>query len=157
MQRIMLDTNEYDRLLAAPETYDRLLGLLSEGKIELLSTHVQRDEIMAVDDAAKKVRLEALLAHARLIATQGAILDVSKVGLARLGNDEDHNLIEHVRGEAWQRKSKDALIAATASKDADALVTDDKRLARRLKNHPDTRCEVIDFEEFERRLVDLTL
>lgn len=45
MQKIMLDTNEYDRLLAAQDAYDMLLGLLFRGRIELLSTHIQRDEI----------------------------------------------------------------------------------------------------------------
>lgn len=157
VQKIMLDTNQYDRLLAAPGTYDRLLRLLSEGKIELLTTHIQRDEVMGVGDTEKKARLEALLAHARLIPTRGATFDVSKFDLARFGNDEDQNLIEHIRGTAWERNAKDALIAATASKDADTFVTDDERLARRLKSYPSTQCEVIDFEEFERRLGDLTL
>lgn len=157
MQRIMLDTNEFDRLLAAPETCDRLLGVLSEGKIELLTTHIQRDEIMAVDDAGKKARLRALLTHACLVATRGIIFGRSRFGLARFGSDEDHDLIEHIRGEAWERKSGDALIAATAAKDANVFVTDDRRLARRLSSYPGMQCEVIDFEEFQRRLVNPTL
>jgi len=155
VQKIMLDTNEYDRLLADPETYGRLLRSLSKGKIELVTAHVQRDEIIAVDDAGKKARLEALLAHARLIATRGFIWDKSRWDLARFGNDKDHNLIEHVRGTAWERKSEDALIAATAAKDADVFVTDDKRLARRLNTYPGMKCEVIDFEELKRRLTNL--
>lgn len=156
VQKIMLDTNQYDRLLAAPETYNRLLRLLSEGKIELLTTHIQRDEIMAVGDVEKKARLEALLGHAHLIGTRGAVFGISKFGLARFGSDEDHDLIAHIRGTAWERKTEDALIAATASKDADTFVTNDERLSRRLKSYPSTRCEVIDFEEFESRLIDLT-
>jgi predicted nucleic acid-binding protein len=153
----MLDTNQYDRLLAAPETYERLLRLLSDGKAELLTTHVQRDEIMAVEDLGKRARLEALLARARLIATRGIVVGLSRFDLARFGNDEDHNLIEHIRGEAWERKSEDALIAATAAKDADVFVTDDKSLARRLNSYPGRRCEVIDFEGLKRRLADLAL
>ena len=157
VQKIMLDTNQYDRLLAAPETYERLLRLLSDGKIELLTTHIQRDEIMAVGDAGKKGRLQALLAHARLVGTRGFIWGKSRWSLFRYGNHEDHNLIEHIRGTAWDRKSEDALIAATAAKDADMFVTDDKSLARRLNSYPGRRCEVIDFEELKRRLADLTL
>ena len=157
VQKIMLDTNQYDRVVAAPKTYDRLLRLLSEGKIELLTTHIQRDEIMAVEEPGKKAQLEALLALARLIATRGAIFDLSRFDLARFGDNEDHSLIEHIRGSGWKTKSKDALIAATAAKDADVFVTDDKSLARRLNSYPGRRCEVIDFEGLKRRLADLAL
>lgn len=157
VQKMMLDTNQYDRLLAAPDTYEKLLSLVSIGKIELLTTHIQRDEITAVEEPGKKARLAALLAHARMIPTRGAIFDISRFDLARFGDDDDHKLIEHIRGAAWERKSEDALIAATAAKDADVFVTDDKSLARRLKSYPAIRCEVIDFEELDRRLVDLTL
>jgi len=152
MQKIMLDTNQYDRLLDAPETYDKLLELQSEGKIKLLATHIQKDEILAIDNLSRRRRLEALLAHACLIGTRGAILDVSRFDLAKFGDDKDRALIEHIRGDAWERESEDALIVATAAKDADIFVTDDRPLTRRLKRYPSLRCEVIDFEEFRRQL-----
>jgi hypothetical protein len=155
MPKIMLDTMQYDKLLDATETYDRLLKLQSERKIELLTTHIQRDELGAIGDVKKRTLLEAILTHARLIPTRGAILDKSRVGLARLGNDEDHSLIEHIRGEAWERESNDALIAATAVKDADVFVTDDDTLTRRLKSYPGTKCEVMNFEELDKHLAKL--
>jgi len=155
MLKIMLDTNQYDRLLKAPVTYDRLLQLQSHGEIELLTTHIQRDEILAVDDPEKRGPLEALLGQARLIGTRGVVVGVSRIGLARLGDDKDHALIEHVRGRAWKRKTKDALIVATATKDADVLVTDDDRLIRRMKRYPGARCEAVNFEEFQTRIANL--
>lgn len=151
MQKIMLDTNQYDRLLDAPETYDKLLELQSGGKIKLLATHIQKDEILAIDNLGRRRRLEALLAHACLIGTRGAILDVSRFDLAKFGDDKDRALIEHIRGDAWERESEDALIVATAAKDADIFVTDDRPLTRRLKRYPSLRYEVIDFEEFRRQ------
>ena len=156
MPKIMLDTMQYDRLLDATETYDRLLKLQSGRKIELLTTHIQRDELAAIGDVRKRTLLEAILAHARLIPTRGVILDKSRVGFARLGNDEDHSLIEHIRGEAWERNSNDALIAATAAKDADLFVTDDKTLTKRLRSYPGIKCDIVDFEEFQRRLANLS-
>jgi len=154
LQKIMLDTMQYDKLLYACETRDRLFRLLSETKIELLSTHIQKDEILAIDNAEKRTRLDVIFVHARLIATRGVILDKSKVGFAGLGDEEDYVLVEHIRGEAWERKGNDALIAATAAKDADLFVTDDKPLTRRLNAYPALKCEVIDFAEFSRRLFD---
>jgi len=155
LQKIMLDTNQYDKLLDAPVTYDRLLRLQSEEKIELLTTHIQRDELMAMNNIERRMRLEAIFANARLTGTRGIILNKSRLGFARFGDDENHALIEHIRGEAWERKSNDALIAATAAKEADLFVTEDKPLARRLKDYPGLKCEVIDFDEFERRLAKL--
>ena len=155
MQKIMLDTMGYDKLLNARETYDRLLKLQSERKIELLTTHIQRDELSAIVDIGKRMRLEAIFVHARVIETRGFVLDVSRLGLARFGDDEDHALIQHIRGKAWKRKSNDALIAATAAKEADIFVTEDKPLARRLEDYPGLKCEVIDFDEFEMRLAKL--
>lgn len=155
MQKIILDTNQYDKLLNAPETYGRLLKLQSEGKLKLLTTHIQKDEILATSDIGKRGRLEVLLAHARLIGTRGAIFDVSRFDLARFGDEDDHALIEHIRGGAWERKSEDALIAATAAKDANVFVTDDKPLTRRLKSYPGLKCEVMNFEAFEGHLANL--
>lgn len=152
VQKIMLDTMQYDKLLNAREKYDRLLKLQSERKIELLTTHIQRDELSAIVDVEKRMRLEAILAHARVIETRGFMLDVSRLGFARFGDDEDHALIQHIRGKAWKRKSNDALIAATAAKEADVFVTEDKSLSRRLKSYPGIKCEIINFKEFERRL-----
>ena len=40
MKRIMFDTMEYDRLLEDAATYQRLLGLLTEGKVELPTTEL---------------------------------------------------------------------------------------------------------------------
>jgi predicted nucleic acid-binding protein len=150
MKKVMLDTNEYDKLLGHSESYGRLLQLLAEGKIELISTHIQRDEIMAItDDDTKKARLEAILSHARMIPTRGAAYGVSRYGLATYGRDEDHRIMDKVRDV------KDGLIAATASSDADTLVTNDKDFANRLRNYPGNKCEIMDFAEFERRLADL--
>jgi predicted nucleic acid-binding protein len=146
--KIMLDTNEYDKLLEHPESFDKLLRLLAEGRIELLSTHIQRDEILATPDAVKKARLEALLTHARMIETRGIVLDVSRVGEARVGSNDDRRIIDHVRA------IKDGLIAATTSSDADMLVTDDKRFARRLMRYPGNKCEIINFQELEKRLAN---
>jgi len=157
VQKIMLDTNQYDRLPDAPETYGRLRKLQSDGKIELLTTHIKRDELSVTNHRKRRVRLEALLASARLIGTRGAILDMSRCDLARLGDDEDQALIEHIRGRAWERKNKGALIAATAAKDADLFVTNDKLLTRRLESYPRIRCEIMNFEKFERHLANLTL
>ena len=154
MQTMMFDTNEFDRLVDASDAYERLMALLLEREIELLVTHVQRDEIVVIQDTTKKSRLLALLGLARMIPTRGIVLGVSRIDQSRFGSDEDHKLIEHIRGDRWDRDTNDALIAATAARDADVFVTDDETLMRRLNSYTDIRCELIDFKELERRLVN---
>jgi len=104
----MLDTNEFDRLVAARDMYKRFFAWLSEGRIELLVTHIQRDEIMAIDDATKKTMFLAMLGRARSIPTRGAVYGVSRYGEARYGGDEDRKLIDHIRGDRWDRDTNDA-------------------------------------------------
>jgi hypothetical protein len=154
MQTIMFDTNEFDKLTAARDAHERLLVLLSERKMELLVTHIQRDEIVAIEDSTKKAQLLDLLGRARMTPTRGAVWGVSGYGQSTYGSDEDHKLIAHIRGDRWDRDTNDALIAATAARDADVFVTDDETLVRRLKSYTGIRCEVINFEELERRLVN---
>jgi predicted nucleic acid-binding protein len=147
----MFDTMEYDKLLESPATYEKLLHLITERRIEMLTTHIQRDEITATPDEAKRTRLMSLFTNARPIGTRGVVLDISGVDEARIGGDEDHKLVNDVRGNRWDRDTKDSLIAATASNDADMLVTDDRRFVQRLRD-AHVRCEVIGFTEFQKRL-----
>lgn len=147
----MFDTMEYDKLLENAATWEKLLRLVTEGRIELLTTHIQRDEIMATPDEARRARLMSLFTNAHLIGTRGVVVGTSRSGEARLGSDEDHELTDYVRGNRWDRDTEDSLIAATASGEADTLVTDDRRFIQRLRN-AGVRCDVIEFSEFQRRL-----
>ena len=152
IQTIMFDTNAFDKFVAVRDAYETLLALLLEGKIELLVTHIQRDEIAAIENTTKKAQLLALLDRARMIPTRGAVWGVSRWGQSRFGSDDDHKVIEHIRGDRWDRDTNDALIAVTAARDSDVFVTDDDVLMRRLNSYTDIRCEVIDFKELESRL-----
>jgi len=152
----MFDTMEYDKILDAPAIFAKVLELISNGKIELLLTHIQRDEIMKVHDTSKRNRLEAFLNHTKMIGTRGVVIGYSRLDQARFGSDEDHKLIDYIRSSAWDRKTNDALIAVTAARDADVFVTDDYRLMRKLENYPNLTCEIITFDKFETRLNNLS-
>jgi predicted nucleic acid-binding protein len=149
--RVMFDTMGYDRLSQDEATRRKLMEMIEEGKVVLLTTHIQRDEIMAMNDEAKKSKLLQLLKHAQFIATRGAVYGLSRYGQSRYGSDEDHTIIERIRGKRRDRDTEDSLIAATASGEADTLVTDDHRFTNRLTK-VDVKCEVIDYVEFKRRL-----
>ncbi len=59
-KRFILESNVYDQVVATPERR-RLFGAACEsGRIELLLTHVQHDELMAIPDEAKRAAILSL-------------------------------------------------------------------------------------------------
>lgn len=59
----------------------------------------------------------------------GVVIRVSKVGMARISNGEE---IQKIR-QNQLKMIRDSLISSTASSDADFLVTDDEKFAKRVK------------------------
>src|SRR5688500_8801051 len=82
MEWFSLDTNVFDLLAADDETLEVVAGLLQEGKIELVTTHVQRDELAEIPDAEKRERVGRI--PARLVATHGFVIGVSRLDMGRL-------------------------------------------------------------------------
>jgi len=119
-RRFLLDSNVYDRLVETPERQRMAIEAHDLGRIELLITHVQVDELM--QDAGKRGRTLAI--PATITETYGFVLDVSRLGLARFGEPEELDRID----SAGRKHRKDALLAVTARHEGAVLVTDDRRL-----------------------------
>lgn len=119
---VLLDSNAYDPIVDNPSLYRSVDAACRAGRIELLLTHVQSDELMRIPDPDRR-RLALSLPHV-VAATYGMILDVSRLGMARLGEPER---IEAIRNHSV-RHSRDALLASTAQKEGAVLVTNERRL-----------------------------
>jgi predicted nucleic acid-binding protein len=128
----MFDTNVFNRVVDGSIGCEVLLGRT------IFATHVQRDELNATRDAAKRHALLALFEVVETVPTSSAIWDVS-------GWDEAHwsdadgfyeRLLARIREldgrkrKSEHNQSRDALIAETAIKRQFALVTEDSNLAR---------------------------
>jgi hypothetical protein len=61
VDRFVLDSNVYDRLLLRPDVVGKIQRLIDWRRIELLTTHIQRDQVSAVSGADPE-RAAALLA-----------------------------------------------------------------------------------------------
>ena len=118
----LLDTNAYDPIINDPSFSSTVEAACAVGVVELLLTHVQRDELFEIPDDEKRRR--ALSLPHVLVSTYGMILDVSRLGLARLGEPER---IEAIRNSSM-RHSHDALLATTAQQEGAVLVTNERRL-----------------------------
>lgn len=119
----LLDTNAYDPILADAGLCQAVIGACHAGAIELLMTHVQRDELAEMPDSDKRDR--ALTLPFVMVVTYGMVLGVSRLGLARLGEPEE---FEEIRNFS-PRHSKDALLAITAKREGAVFVTNERRLS----------------------------
>jgi len=127
----MLDSMIYDKLIAEPGMVERLNALSKMGLIILLSTHIQEDQLADIPDPAKKSEVSRIVR--RCVPTSGALVGISKVGMCTVGNGGRGGVTVADVLTKGGGHAHDALIATTAAKEADVLVTDEKRLPKRVK------------------------
>lgn len=149
--RYMLDTDAIVRLSESHATSLLVAQRVNEGAIEILTTHVQVDELVRVRDHEALARrlLVLLRVRARLVSTSIFVLDVNRLDLARLGSAEANaGYGRHLGdGTARGRHAEDAVIASTARAEDAALVTLNRRDRNRFKRgQPDLR--LLDWDEF---------
>jgi hypothetical protein len=121
-EQFLLDSNIFDKIVETPGAFRLVQRLVADGKIELVVTHIQEDELARITDEQKRQEIASV--PRTVTPTAGFILDVSRLGMARLG---DPVPIEAVRGGNWHKYTHDALIAAAALADGQVLVAEDRR------------------------------
>jgi hypothetical protein len=82
-KRFLIDTQIFDRIVENAATMELVQRLVDGGKIEVISTHVQRDELANIADAARGERANRV--PTTDVPTYGSVVDVSRLGMARLG------------------------------------------------------------------------
>lgn len=117
----MADSMLFDAL-AEDETVRRSAVTLSRaGRLRIVTTHIQEDELAAVRDLSKYWRIKSI--PRSIILTSDFVADVSRLDMARLGDGRAYELIR-----VGHHHIGDALIAATAEHEGLTLVTNDRRL-----------------------------
>ena len=110
MLKIMFDTNANDAAALDSDYRELLCWAQDKKKIELITTHIQIDQIDAIPDRNKKQTVYGINVSAGTTETYGFIPGLSREGWASEGEFEEfignkeHNY----------RNLSDALIAATA-------------------------------------------
>ena len=146
MTKFMLDTQIYDLIIAVPGLVDHINRLTAEGTMAILCTHIQNDELADIPDEHKRAEVSRI--DRQQVTTAGAVSGISKYGGATYGDGSSSGIaLDQIRSLS-KRHTKDALIATTAARDADVLVTRDRRLANRV-SATSASCEVWSFEQFK--------
>lgn len=154
-QRVMLDSNIFDKLLADPGAVRVLNALTKRKLIVILTTHVQADELAAVPGTKAALRASLLAVYARLemteIPTSGAVFGVSKWDQSMWGDGSGTLRISDIM-RTNPKDAEDALIAITADANADIFVTaETKDLPNRIKARG-TALQVLGYEDFMARM-----
>jgi hypothetical protein len=142
----MFDSMVYDKIAATPQMVECLNHLSKEGVIVVLCTHIQEDELAKIPDEQKRDAITKIIT--KKVTTSGGVLDVSKWNQFTWGNGGSGGVrVDDVRSPS-KKHTNDALIATTAAKDADVLVTDERRLSNRMKAIK-APCEIWGFDKFK--------
>jgi len=85
VERYVIDSNIFDKIVDDGLT-EAVTRLARAGRLVLISTHVQRDEIERVQDRKRLARL--LEVPVEQVPTFGFVIGESRIGMARLGPTE---------------------------------------------------------------------
>lgn len=147
--KIMFDSNIFDYILGDNE----LLKILEEKEddFKFYITHVQYDEINNCPDAEKRAKLTLSSGKLRpvVIPTESLVLGKSRLGFSRLGKGD---VLEKIRG-GKPKETMDALIGETAIKNHIILVTNDRKLRKRVNS---SKGKAISLEEFKKMVLSNT-
>ncbi len=149
--RFMLDTMIFTHIVGDAAFAKVVRDAASSGSITIVTTHVQEDQIADNPDAEKREAISRI--PRAVVPTTGFALGVSKLGMAGLADEETSATIERI-GQRHLKNTKDALIAASARDEADAIVTDDKTLRKRIRREG-LDVTLLTFEEFRRHVLSL--
>jgi hypothetical protein len=147
----MLDSNGFDHLLVIADAVDVLNELTRRGRLLMITTHVQRNELAQTPEPR---RAKLLSAYDRLamteVPTDGGIWGVSEWDNFKWGDGTGSLRIGDIM-TTNPKDAQDALIAITAAADANILVTDEHDLPKKIKRKTD-RPEVLTFAQFLERM-----
>ncbi|MFN4310021.1 MAG: hypothetical protein ACK4FK_05450 [Ferrovibrio sp.] len=150
--RVMFDSNAYDEILRHGDV-ERLRALIAAGKLIIVTTHVQEDELRQIADAEKQKRLLSAFYKLR---TQNSPTSVALWGVSKWGQsnwtgpqqEADLNAIKRSRPIA----SRDEIIGTTAKDHCDAFVTEDKKFAARLTEAA-PKLRLLNYDTFRREVL----
>lgn len=143
MNRFILDTNAFNNILDGED-----IDVQSLSGLAIYATHIQWDELSATKDVPRRTALLDVFIklNPEEMPTEGFVLDISRLGKAKLGDKDVYMRILTKLNSKEQRDNniQDTLIGITAFKNNLILVTDDGNFSDVMK---EMGCSVITLDE----------
>lgn len=147
--RAVIDTNAVDAFAAPPARYEAMVAAVAGGRLDLLWTHINIDELAATPDEDRRAKLLCIAASlCRFVLTGTMVWDYSRWDFARWAGDAP-TALEAVSPSGNLTHTRDGIIAATAEFEQADIVTNDARLTARATAYgiqvwtPDALCAAI--------------
>ena len=141
--KCMFDSNIFDKLVERPDLVESITGC-----VDVIATHVQRDEIDQTPVPDTKAQLRRIFgdlvsneSHVRgegLVATESAVWNISKWNSSKWSRGD--GMLEQLRGsirpdaKRYVNRTRDALIGETAIKNGFVLITEDVPFRRKVRS-----------------------
>lgn len=131
MKRFFLDSNVYDEFLKSHELLGLVLKAQSQSLIELIGTHLEKDELSATVSRNPEKGFLLLSAHQELkilkVPTEGFVIDKSRLGAAELFANADIELFISLTADNPDHV-EDVLMILAAKRERATFVTQEKRI-----------------------------
>jgi hypothetical protein len=149
MKRIVIDSMIVDLIMETPGLLESIRMAADRGALVIITTHIQVDQLAAAQGAEWREKLLATYdaLSNETIPTRGFVLGISRLDHARLGDGEESDVSLEMVKTGGRGGLHDALIAMTASRDADVLVTEDENLMKKARA-AGVNCEIWTFQQF---------
>ena len=148
MKRFSIDSMIFDKIAGRDETIALVCRLVASGTIQLVATHIQRDEHAGIADPALRHRIARIPVSD--VPTLGFVAGLSRAGMARVSSAGPYDAMT---GQNRRKYAADALIAMTAQFEGTILVTEDRRLRNRAAR--ELGVETWDWSQFHAHLESL--
>jgi predicted nucleic acid-binding protein len=136
MKIVLLDGNIYNSLAGDATTCEHITKLIEEGRLKVIATRTVSEELSG----------HPFYGIPKFFPVEYTSNTVGAVGIMCAGDSLGNGAVFYAhRGQSG--KNSDALIADAASCKADWLVTEDRRLGKRLNEIPN-RCKSLLYAEF---------
>jgi predicted nucleic acid-binding protein len=124
-----------DRIVETAGLVQRIQRAIANGPLTIVETHLLRDQLSQTPNAARRILLFRVYDALPMVAvpTSEFVLDVSRFDDAEFG-DESVDL--EGLATAGCGRMQDALLASTASRKADIIVTEDGDLRKKVEAGP---------------------
>jgi hypothetical protein len=131
----LFDRNVLSWLDARPPELDVVRRAVTDGRLQLIDTHLLADELNP-PDVEERDRLDALRVElqGRAVPTQGFVIGVSRLDQGTIISEDDAAVYDTLTVNN-PRHAEDALLALTANREGAVLVTGDHKLIGRAKLH----------------------